>query len=203
MRWWIRCRISITGLILIVVATAAMSRFGLSHMPVPRITAGVAPYFILLPALVGTALVSIVDRGHHLAEARSIRPVGVFMLLGLHIVIAATCAIWWFLLVRAWGEALTWQAIRSVIGYSGLALIGYRGVGGRLGAAAPMLYAIAVATFGRDGGSLAWFPLLPADRIDAWIFVTLLWAVGIAATVTRRAHLVRWERDAGSDTDRA
>lgn len=202
MRWWVRCHASVSAALILLGATVAMVRFGLVSMPAPRITVGVAPYFILFPAFVATALVSVVDRGHHLAEARAARPLGRLMILGLHLVLAAVCGIWAMLLQPVWGAPLAWQGIRSVIGYSGAALIAYRCIGGRIAAAVPVLYALMVGTFGRDAGSVVWFPLLSADRLDAWCMVAVLWLVGVLVTVSRRALVVQWEREAGADADR-
>lgn len=199
MRIWWRCRASLPAAIVVVASTLALARFGLEEMPAPRIFPGVAPLFILFPAFVAAALVSVVDRGHHLAEARAARPVGLMLVIGLHVVVAAVGGAWFLALRPTWGPLLAWQAIRSVVGYSGAALIAYRCVGGRIAAATPVLYALLVATFGREAGSVAWFPLLDAKRVDATCVVAALWVFGVAFTVTRRARIQQWEREAGDD----
>lgn len=201
MRWWLRCRASVPAALILVASTALMVRFGLASMPAPRITVGIAPYFILFPAFVASALISVVHRGHHLAEARSSRPLSLLSFVGLHVLLVAVCCTWAALLRPAWGDPLALQAIRSVIGYSGAALLAYRCIGGRSAAAVPILYAMLVGTFGRDAGSVVWFPLLSADRFDAWCLVGALWFVGVAVTVGRRALVVQWEREAGADAD--
>lgn len=192
--WWLRSRASLGAAVMVVASTVGMARIGLNEMPLPRIVVGVAPFFIFLPAFVGTALIWVVDRGHHLAEARSGRAMSWASGAALVVLVGIVCAAWVILLMPAWGESLTWQAIRSVLGYCGVALVAHRYFGGRIGAAAPILYAVAVAVMGRDRGGVGWWPLLDASRRDAWLLVGGLCCMGVVMATTRRARYVQWER---------
>lgn len=185
MRWWLRARLDATVVLLVLVGACAVPLWGSAEMPILRLGIGPAPFVLLLPGIAAAGIIGSLQRGHFVAEARSVRPVDWLaraLVLGWLLLVSL---VWGIIGVVAADGELALLAIRNVTGYVGLGLIALRVTGGAFAPASPILYAVTVAVLGSAGAGAWSWPLYEVSRTVGFGLAIALLLVGIGVGTGR------------------
>lgn len=194
MIWALRARARPGSLVLILVPLLGIGLLSSTALPLPHLgfAATRVPLGEFLPCLTVAGLVSALAGGSPERELASSRRW--FVLERLFVVCGCTaaCAVV-VLLSRLSSSPVTWEAVRNVYGFCGVALVGRALLGVTAATAVPLVYAIATAVFVTPYSSAWWgWAYLPsATEPNGWalaIFVLGL-GVGCGRRVTRAAAL--------------
>jgi hypothetical protein len=184
-KWWLRARriraiaASVSALAAVVLVAPSLA------IPMPALFAAYGlsvPVVLLAPLAVSTALGWGLGADVPPLELGSTRQIGLFD--RAYVVAVLACGSVLVLLVAtAVGAPGALGAIRSLVAFTGLLLVGRQLLGGRAGSAVPAAVVLAMAVFGgdADGQPRPWaFPLAPEDSISSWLLSAGLLTLGVA-----------------------
>lgn len=180
MSLWLKAHADPWALVLVALGAMVIALIGANPMPILRLGFGNAPFVVLVPAIIASALVALMQRGLPTFEAVSSRRTPVYLIGGVAVVVAITGLLW----LATGSRSGAGMGFRNLCGYIGVSLILLRLLGGIAAKAFAPAVAVAVSVLGSTD-SLLWWPMFDAGDRGAMAIAIGLFVIGLVVGSSR------------------